>query len=61
VWVFAAPRRGGGKNLNVSTEQPIRGNTPAAAAAAMSECMAESIAAVRALLLEVNQDEQKAK
>ena len=49
------------ENLNVSTEQTIRGNTPAAAAAAMSECMAESIAAVRALLLEVNQDEQKAK
>ena len=49
------------ENLNVSTEQPIRGNTPAAAVAAMSECVAESIAAVRALLLEVNQDEQKAK
>lgn len=49
------------ENLNVSTEQPIRGNTPAAAAAAMSECVTESIAAVRALLLEMNQDEQKAK
>lgn len=61
IRVFVERRPVRTENLNVSTERPLRENTPAAAAFAMSECVAESIAAVRALLLEVNQNECEAK
>lgn len=61
IRVFTDRRPAGGGSLSVTTEKPIAGDTPAAAAAAMSECVAESIAAVRSYLTETNAETQKSK
>lgn len=59
IRIFVDRRTTGSGSLCVTTEKPIDGDTPAAAAAAMSECVADSIAAVRKFLAETNAEAQK--
>ncbi|MBS1368530.1 MAG: hypothetical protein HPZ91_01125 [Lentisphaeria bacterium] len=52
VRVFTDRKPVRSESMNVKTEETIRGNTPDAAAAAMSECMEKSIAEVRSMLID---------
>jgi len=61
IRIFNDRRLAGSVSLSVTTEKPIEGDTPASAAAAMSECVADSIAAVRKFLTETNAEAQKTK
>ncbi len=61
IRIFVDRRPTGGGSLSVTTEKPIEGDTPASAAAAMSGCVADSIAAVRKFLTETNAETQKTK
>ena len=61
IRIFVDRRPTGGGSLSVTTEKPIEGDTPASAAAAMSGCVADSIAAVRNFLTETNAETQKTK
>jgi len=61
IRIFVDRRPMGGGSLSVTTEKPIEGDTPASAAAAMSGCVADSIAAVRKFLTETNAETQKTK
>ncbi len=54
IRVFENRRSVGSYNLSITTERAIAGDTPAAAAAAMSGAVEESIVAVRKFLLEIN-------
>lgn len=50
VRVFTDRKPVDSESVTVTTEEPIRGNTPAAAAAAMSSCVEQSIVQVRTML-----------
>lgn len=52
VRVFSDRKPVSSESITVTTEEPIRGNTPEAAASAMSGCVEQSITRLRALLTE---------
>jgi len=61
IRIFTDHRPAGSESLSITTEKPINGDTAASAAAAMSECVAESVAAARKFLIETNAEAQKSK
>ncbi|MPN61126.1 hypothetical protein SDC9_208860 [bioreactor metagenome] len=61
VRILVDRRPAGSGSLSVTTQRTLTDDTPAAAAAAMSGCVEESVAAARKFLIETNAEAQKAK
>lgn len=56
VRIFSDRKPISSESVTITTEEAIRGNTPAAAAAAMSGCVEQSIARVRTMLMQTKME-----